>query len=90
MRLFHGTSKETYDKIMDEGILWGKRNAPSRCTYFALDRNEAEKYGDVVLEVEYDVHNKSFSNNYQEGCWQIREYEPIGTNLIVNVYVRKP
>ena len=59
----------------------------SRCTYLTQDIAEAALYGDVVLEIQYNPRdsrgrvkcdNTGFQvNNYCEGCWQIRVYEPI-------------
>jgi hypothetical protein len=48
-----------------------------RCTYLAVDKEEAEQYGDVVLKVEYNPFNNPKDNNYIEDCWQVRAYEPI-------------
>lgn len=72
---YHGTSQENWEIILDEGVLWGKRDAPSNVTYLAADRVEAEQYGPVVLEVQYNPTGGI--NNYAEGCWQMRVYDPI-------------
>jgi RNA:NAD 2'-phosphotransferase (TPT1/KptA family) len=77
MIFYHGTSKENWEQIQKEGILFGKRNAPSRCTYLAVDIDEARQYGDILLEVEYDPSIHPTENNYISDCWQIRVYEPI-------------
>lgn len=89
MKFYHGTSEENWEKILEEGVLHGIRTVvdkngnpstifkPSRCTYLAIDCKEAECYGDVILEVEYDPFLNNYENNYVEGCWQIREYMPI-------------
>ena len=86
MIFYHGTSKENWAKIQKEGVLWGRRfivdenrnpiKEVDRCTYLAVDKEEANCYGDIVLRVEYDPFN-SKHNNYKEGCWQVRVYEPI-------------
>ena len=86
MIFYHGTSKENWKAIQEEGILWGRRfikddygniiTEIDRCTYLATDKEEAEKYGNVVLEVEYDPL-LSCNNNYDPVCWQFRVYEPI-------------
>ena len=83
---YHGTSQKTWQIIQQEGFLYGRRyitdnngkiiKEADRCTYLATDLEEAKCYGDVVLQVEYDPHT-SKRNNYVEGCWQIRVYEPI-------------
>lgn len=85
MTFYHGTSKENWNAIQKEGILWGRRYTTTnkgikevdRCTYLAVDKEEAEQYGDVVLKVEYNPFNNPKDNNYIEGCWQVRVYEPI-------------
>lgn len=78
MKFYHWTSKDNWIKIKDEWCLWWIRKyAPSRCTYLAIDKEEAEQYWDVVLEVEYDPYEHKDKNNYEEWCWQVRVYEPI-------------
>lgn len=87
MIFYHGTSKENWEAIQREGILYGRRyilgencfpiKEVDRCTYLAVDLEEAKYYGDVVLQVEYDPMKPGAKNNYCEGCWQVRVYEPI-------------
>ena len=91
MKFYHGTSKENWKKIQEEGCLWGRRyvlnsdgtvdHEVDRCTYLAVDEQEARCYGEVVLEVDYDPAS-SKHNNYCDGCWQVRVYEPIPLNRI--------
>ena len=91
MKFYHGTSKENWEAIQKEGILYGRRyvlnndgsinHEVDRCTYLAVDKEEAKCYGEIVLEVEYDPF-QSKHNNYIEGCWQVRVYEPISLNQI--------
>ena len=81
MKFYHGTSRENWEAIQNEGILFGRllvnNNLISRCTYLAVDIEEAKCYGEVVLEVEYDPYKHKKMNNYIEDCWQLRVYEPI-------------
>lgn len=77
MIFYHGTTEENWQKIQQEGILWGIRNTPSRCTYLAIERKHTEQYGCVILGVEYDPVGHSQNNNYVDGCWQFRVYDPI-------------
>ena len=96
MTFYHGTSEENWKAIQEEGILFGRRyivgekgeivREISRCTYLAVDEEEASCYGNVVLKVEYTPFDekgniKSDShgtlNNYIPDCWEIRVYEPI-------------
>ena len=85
MIFYHGTSEENWDKIKQEGILFGERETPSRCTYLATTIEEAEMYGEVVLRVEYEPSKHPKENNYAEGCWQVRVYEPIEINQISRI-----
>lgn len=89
MKFYHGTTTENWTKINEEGILFGFRNTDgcnsSRCTYLALDINEAKSYGEILLEVEYDPFLNKKDNNYCDGCWQLRVYEPISINKITKL-----
>lgn len=94
MLFYHGTSEENWKKIQDEGILFGVRIVldndgnpskiykPDRMTYLARDIEEASMYGNVVLEVEYNPSVNPSANNFIEGCWQVRVYEPIDITKI--------
>lgn len=94
MVFYHGTSKENWNAIQKEGILYGRRyitdnngniiKEVSRCTYLAVNIEEAKCYGDVVLQVEYNPIN-SKHNNYKEGCWQVRVYEPIPLSNVIKL-----
>lgn len=90
MTFYHATSRESWKKIQEEGILFGKRyivdntgkviREVQRCTYLAVELEDAVPFGDVLLQVDYDPFknkSKKTHNNYKEGCWQIRVYEPI-------------
>lgn len=72
MIFYHGTSKENWDTIQREGILFN-----GRVTYLAVDMEEAKCYGNIVLQVKYDPTAHPNMNNYVDGCWQFRVYEPI-------------
>ena len=62
MKFYHGTTRESWNKIQEEGVLWGYRvydGKPTlgyRYTYLTPDLEVAEKLGskEVILEVEYD------------------------------------
>ena len=80
---YHGTSKECWKKIQAEGVLFGVRGfGANRCTYLAADIQEAKCYGEIVLQVDYDPFRHKKKNNYVDGCWQMRVYEPIPLNKI--------
>lgn len=72
---YHGTSKENWKRIQDEGILYGVRDGVSRCTYLTPMKEEARHYGDVLLEIKYKPNG--IDDNYCDGCWQFRVYTPI-------------
>jgi hypothetical protein len=73
---YHATSFENWAKIQAEGVLWGIRNAPSRCTYLAAERQHAVQYGEVLLAVAFQPETDT-PNNYADGTWQCRVYAPI-------------
>lgn len=86
MKFYHGTSQDNWSKIQEEGILFGKRElAKSRCTYLTTDINEAKQYGEVLLQVDYDPAEHPDMNNYFDGCWQCRVYEPIALTSITEL-----
>lgn len=95
MTFYHGTNKENWEAIQREGILYGRRyitdnngniiKEVSRCTYLATDLEEAKRYGDVILQVEYDPFKHKKKNNYINGCWQVRVYEPISISKIKEI-----
>lgn len=74
--MYHGTSEQAWAAIQEEGVLWGIRDAPSRCTYLATERQEAAQHGPVVLAVKFDPQIDA-PNNYIDGAWQCRVYSPI-------------
>ena len=77
MTFYHSTTEENWGKIKAEGLLWGERGTPSRCTYLAIEKEHTLAHGDVLLQVDYDPSVNAQRNNYIEGCWQLRVYEPI-------------
>lgn len=85
MIFYHGTTKDKWVQALKEGMLFGKREGADRCTYLATDIEEAKCYGDVVLTVAYDPTKHPDKNNYVDGCWQFRVYEPICLGQIEDV-----
>ena len=90
MTFYHGTTEENWKRIQEEGILFGVRKlAKSRCTYLTTDINEARQYGEVFLQVEYNPLEHPDMNNYVNGCWQCRVYEPIALTSIIELLKNK-
>ena len=91
MIFYHRTTLKNWNKIQEEGILFGRlsnpdnKYHPSRCTYLTIDINEAKCYGEIILEVEYNPFLHPKMNNYIDGCWQLRVYEPIEIKFIKNL-----
>lgn len=87
MKFYHGTTKEKWLMIKDEGVLWGKHSY--RYTYLTPDLEMAEKYGDIVLEVDYNpvgvgnllngktIDNYGFNPPLGQYCWQFSVFIPI-------------
>lgn len=96
MKFYHGTSQKSWEEIQKDGELYGYDRIWSndrktilhehRVTYLATEREEAACYGDVVLEVEYDPYRSDAQcNHFEDGCWQIRVYEPISLSHIKRI-----
>lgn len=63
MKFYHGTTKENWNKILNEGVLWGyniHKNSDGteymgyRYTYLTPDIEIAKQYGSILLEVDYE------------------------------------
>jgi len=98
---YHGTTKENWNKIQKEGVLWGYnvyKNPDGtsyksyRYAYLTPYKEVAEKYGDVLLEVEYEpvgvdgrgIDNYGFDPPEGQTCWQFSVFVPIPLNKIKN------
>ena len=91
MKFYHGTSRENWEKIKKEGVLWGYRvhdGIPTlnyRYTYLSPHIEVAEAYGDIILEVEYShvgvdgrkIDNYGFDPPPGQTCWQFSIFVPI-------------
>lgn len=96
MKYYHGTSKERWKLILQDGFLWGYRDhSPKekqhRYTYLSLEKEVAEKYGEVLLEVEYTptriqgVDNYGFNHPSEMICWQFSVFVPISLEQVKRV-----
>ena len=63
MKFYHGTSRENWNKILDEGVLWGYRTYKNldgteynryRYTYLTPNIEIACMYGNTIIEVQYN------------------------------------
>lgn len=89
MMFYHGCHEKAWQKTLDQGFLLHERHVydddgnickeynPAPCTYLATEKREAQEYGPILLRVKYDPYEHPHQNNYCEGCWQVRVYEPI-------------
>jgi len=78
MKFYHGTNN--IDEFLSRGIYSRATEEypnASDCIYLAVDKEEAECYGKYVFEIEYNPNKDKTKNNYCDGCWQLRVYEPI-------------
>lgn len=82
---YHGTSQESYNKILKEGNLHGVHASGKRFTFLAIDKDEAKAYGEVLLRVEYDPVSDLDNNNYNPDCLDVRVVTPIATSNIQRV-----
>lgn len=91
MIFYHGTSCENWRKIQEEGVLWGgdtwhKTGGRKgyRYTYLTPEKQVAKKYGNVLLEIEYEpkgagsgIDNYGFNPPPGMTCWQFSVFIPI-------------
>ena len=92
MIFYHGTSKENWEKIQEEGVLFGRRyivdnddniiQEVSRCTYLATEFDEAKQYGDIVLSVEYEPLDEQ-GKHKRDKHGPVNNYDPDGWQLRV-------
>lgn len=88
MVFYHGTTKENWKKIKEEGFLFGRRYVVdnenvkeiSRCTYLAFDKDEASHYGDIVLKVNYNPFDENGNIRKDENGF-LNNYVPDGWQL---------
>ena len=93
MTFYHGTSKESWQQIQEEGVLFGRRyvvdneghiiKEVDRCTYLATDIAEARQYGEVVLKVEYNPFNTLGRIKRDKRNLPLNNYSPDGWQLRV-------
>lgn len=90
---YHGTTQKRWAQILSEGVLWGKHGWDGegnyRYTYLTPDREVAERFGPVVLMVEYSPvgpphDNYGFDPPTGQHCWQFSVFDPI---LLENVRI---
>jgi len=59
MKLYHGTTKDKYEKIKKEGSI-GFKGLP---TYFSTEKKYALMHGDYLIEIDYEPSIEQFSGN---------------------------
>ncbi len=89
MKLYHGTSKENWEKIQKDGYLFGKRSeadrnkfgGPEYCNYLSKKKGMAQPYGGVMLVVEWAFGQVDDEDepvdSYKKDSWQSMVYIPI-------------
>lgn len=75
---YHGTSTKAWKKIQKDGSLLGN-HPDGKYTYLSLEEEDAEAYGEVLLEVIYDPTKDFDENNYFPDCLELRVAAPIET-----------
>jgi hypothetical protein len=82
MKIFHGTTRAKYRKMLNEGVLWGIRPGDAtRSTFFAFNQEEAQKWGDFVLSAELDISEEDKGDAWEV---EITNAIPIHTVTVVH------
>ena len=102
MIFYHGTSEEKWKLIQEEGVLWGyniyedengKPYKSYRYTYLTPDIDVAKRFGNVLLEVEYEpvgvdgtkTDNYGFNPPPGMNCWQFSVFVPIDLKFVKRI-----
>lgn len=88
MIFYHGTSPKRWEEIQKEGVLFGvkrwvddngtvhDRTDVRRQTYLAVDQSEAEAYGPILLQVEYNPYDENGEIRTNEKGRKLNTYDP--------------
>ena len=94
MIFYHGTKEKKWRLIKSAGILWGyrihngKKTLLYRYTYLTPELCIAEKYGNIILQVEYvptgiwGIDNYGFHPPPDMTCWQFSVFVPISLSNV--------
>jgi len=97
MKCYHGTTRENWEKIQKEGVLWGvteaytdgKKHVGPRYTYLSPEIEVAEAINsEVILEVDYKptgirgIDNYGFDPPPGQTCWQFSVFIPISIDKV--------
>ena len=74
---YHGTTKEIFNKIKKDGVLYGFHKSGKRFTTLSLDKEEANFYGDVLLAVTYNPVEDLINNDYGPHSLDLKVFSPI-------------
>lgn len=109
MKFYHGTTFDKWELIKKEGVLWGYNTYKNpdgseykgyRYTYLTPHIQIAKKFGDIILEVEYEpvgINGKGIDNycfdhqipkeELEKGatCWQFSVFVPISIENIKKI-----
>lgn len=70
MKLYHATKKKYLKSILDNGLIRGSNCGDSVYIYTTKTKEEAKKWGEIVLEINAD--GLDLRNFYEENpVWQI-------------------
>lgn len=87
MYFYHGMSRADWEFTKDQGFLLHPRgDKMSPCVYLATSQEAAERYGEILIEVEYDPYKNPGQNNYHPDAWQCRVYERIPLSNVKVIY----
>lgn len=83
---YHGTTREAWEQIVKDGFLWGKpKNSNRRFTYLAREKEEANLYGEVTIQVNYNPEDDLENNNYTPECLDMKVSSQISISRLKKI-----
>lgn len=88
MIFYHGTSQNCWEEIQKEGVLFGLkcyvdnegnvhyRTDVRRQTYLTVDQSEAQIYGSIILQVDYNPYDENGEIRKDEKGRKLNTYDP--------------
>lgn len=84
MYLYHGTNKKFLSSILKYGLIKGRNNGDKYYIYLAKTKEEAKKWGNIILRINVDNLNLKYFPN-ENPIWQILCTDNIPNNKVKQI-----